>query len=1435
MITKGREAIVHKNIFVLFILFLLLSACHDDDDNEVVGNGNQTTSSSVISAVIIAPEIAKLKTDITVSAAGSSSTGTNPLAYDWKIISEPEASSGVIKTASSRAAKLYATVEGVYKIKLTVSDGTASSTTEREIKVDLDGDGALSANDDDMDGDGILNANDAFPQNVTEWVDSDKNGIGNYTQSDEDGDGIKDEVDDYPFDVAKSVISVFQESEFNGNLYPDGNRIGGTYPFKVSGVINSGFTYQVDVDYYLFNATAGELISIVLRSNNNFTPSIALLDSVGSSLTTVKTNTLGDEGIYVISARIPESGEYALSVTDIDNKVSPEYTYTLDVFKDSDMDGLSDEKELAMGMINTNPDSDGDNISDGFEYYMAKNNFDADSDGLPVWWDTDSENDGADDLMETVADVDGDNISNFLDLDSDGNSINDIVELGADPLAPIDTDGDNILDFVDLDDDSDGLLDVNDNNKATKVTKAELSDKENRLVVFSSATNLVVFGKQIRNIARIGDVVTLVGEGFGTKPLVLWEHKGGVANIMPTTSSTTELTFIVPQGVATGRVKVFNGAKVSEPLELGIVSQNNPFIFSVTSERGKNYVMPNETLTIKGANFKGTSINAAFGGVVQPATIINDTTLKVVVPENAVSGDFVIVGSETSNPVALEVRQSTNGMVKLPTSSALAFKDITVEFTGSSTSTVAANGSFTLATRNEGATSISIFAPKKANHPPAIFLSATVLPGQTHVEMSPSSTAVDLVYSAMGLEASIAQDDQSKVLDILKTSVSDFSNFLDQKLGANAYYLEDYQKDEFVTNYLAAIKVAGKALETAVTNGTIHRASNNVASKQLGRVVRKSTGNTKVLPKENQQDYIVTLETSGDAYSGVVNIENDTMLFADAKVTNAYNGAIVRDYVNGYFSSDLLGPQRGIFSGYWATDTEVDLKYRSVNVVVYTPGLQGMKSWSEYYNSPSYKLAIRTFLSQALVPVINAAVGVKFSDSTTNKVLNILFTYGVFDGLEAFWTTPSASGFANGIGKIVQRIVDPRQLLLEKVVQAVAEDLAEEELKKLAIKLGIKLTPWGSAATVVSVGSTVVDLGKLATDVGSTKGQIFYKVIFPISVESVEPNVLMRDDESKEIKLYGDGLGPITRGSIFGGSVHYPTVEFKDKNGKSYTDTKPRYETYLIAQGSTPPRSPLKVTLPASYLKNAESPLSVILHHHLVDEDVFSDDLVKVDLDTQLVITLVDKLTISSINPAKGAWGDNVKITGAGFSGVITDNTVYFTKLNGGGTLAATITNATATELSVIVPKGAGTGNVWATVQRSGKTQESNKLSFTLEQQNYLFTFGDNGSANDDTFALYIDGQHLRTMPAPSRIESAELSLTPGRHTVKLHGITAPDAVGTYYISFPQGVSLVSGDSISGSDLTAGQVKSWIIDVQMISNKTIKRRVISKPRIIWKE
>lgn len=81
-------------------------------------------------------------------------------------------------------------------------------------------------------------------------------------------------------------------------------------------------------------------------------------------------------------------------------------------------------------------------------------------------------------------------------------------------------------------------------------------------------------------------------------------------------------------------------------------------------------------------------------------------------------------------------------------------------------------------------------------------------------------------------------------------------------------------------------------------------------------------------------------------------------------------------------------------------------------------------------------------------------------------------------------------------------------------------------------------------------------------------------------------------------------------------------------------------------------------------------------------------------------------LAVTNISPDNGPHSTQVTITGTGFSTVASENTVKF---NGKD---AIVQNATATQLKVLVPKGAGTGNV--TVQKGTETVTGPSFTYVV-------------------------------------------------------------------------------------------------------------------------
>lgn len=1419
-----------KRVWRFFILSLfgtlLIAGCGGDGDSGVTA---PPPAANPVKASITAPAAIALNQDILISGEGSISPNATALTYQWSVVQAPAPGSAVLTSAQGKTARLKAVSEGSYKVSLTVSDGVTADTTEKTLVADLDGDGLLGSDDNDSDGDGVLNTADAFPDKKVEWIDSDGDGIGNYADSDEDNDDVDDSLDAYPFDAQQSVLAEFPETEFNGNIN-DANVLSGTYPALIRGTLEPGSTYTVDDDYFRFAATRGDIVTVALSMTGSaFEPVLAILDTNGLPLPSVEGQVGPLVGDVVASLRIPADGNYTVVVSDKQSKANPAFGYELRLIKDSDMDGLADDLELAMGMLPDEPDADGDGIGDGEEFFADKGSFDIDGDGLPAWWDNDSDMDGITDQLEGPGDADADRIPNFLDIDSDANDIPDESEAGINPNFPLDLDGDGSPDYLDSDDDNDGIVDSRDPDRNVVAIPSGLLDPQQRVMLSDVVATIVDpssnQGYQIKEIARAGDLITLNGEGFSTSATVLLQTPSATENITPVTVSANQLTFALPASIQPGRVSIAvgSGSKVSNALDLIVVSATHPVLYPVIA--GK--VMPGDSLTLSGQNLAANTVNVVFGTVAAGVNSweISNTALTVTVPPTAESGDLRVVALGTSNPVDLKVTREISGIIDLPTESTLVPSALQAEF-GTDKVAIDATGAFRLPVLNQGTSSVTVFAPTDATHKPAVFLSATVLAGQTSVTMNPQSTATDIVFGAMGLESSIERDDHAAALAIVASSVTDFTKYLDQNLGSNSYFLEDYLAPGLQTQIINAVGAAGAAIDQAIANETIHLAPKVTAA--LARLAAVSTGNPDIQPAFSQEDFVVSFVNAGTfgtgALNGKINIENDTMLFADVEARDAFNSKVLpgNAFVDRFFSTDLLGPQNGLWGGYWGSDKQMDLRYRSAILTVRTPGLR-MESWNDYYNSPSFKLALRTFLSQAVVPVVNTVVGVNASDSKTDLILRVLFDFGVFDGIEQIWTN---GDFVGGVGQIVKKTLQTQ--ILEKLVKAVAEaylgTIDPEDVVKLAAKLGLKLTPWGSAATVVSVGGTAIDLGALAVDMTTTHSKIEFKVLFPVAIETISPTAIQRDDTNKQVKLQGPGIGPAT----FKGTRYTPSVVFRDSKGNEYEETNPIPSTFLIPVGAAAPNDELTCTLPATWLKDAEGPITVTLHHHHIDYTLINE-IYPVTLDAPNPIELVDNLTLSAIAPDKGGWGDKVELTGAGFSDNLAGNTVYFTGPSG-SQIPAGITAASSTTLSAIVPKDAETGPVWVEVNG----ESSNTLVFTVEQSLHTFTIGDNGSATDDTFALYIDGQLVISMGTPATSVSAVVPLTNGTHSVTMRGITAPDSIGTYYITFPNTVTVLSGDAQTGSDMTAGVTKTWTIETTGGQAQAAANRAVT-PQIRWKE
>lgn len=137
---------------------------------------------------------------------------------------------------------------------------------------------------------------------------------------------------------------------------------------------------------------------------------------------------------------------------------------------DTDGDGTNDGEEVKNGtnpILNESTGKWADSDNDGFPNVLecaAQFNKDADNDGQPNYLDTDSDNDGLSDKVESLTstpinDVDNDGIDVFIDLANGSDADKTQVFKHINKARILDTDGDGVPNFLDSDSDGDGVKD----------------------------------------------------------------------------------------------------------------------------------------------------------------------------------------------------------------------------------------------------------------------------------------------------------------------------------------------------------------------------------------------------------------------------------------------------------------------------------------------------------------------------------------------------------------------------------------------------------------------------------------------------------------------------------------------------------------------------------------------------------------------------------------------------------------------------------------------------------------------------------------------------------------------------------------------------------------------------------------------------------------
>ncbi len=1266
--------------------------------------------------------------------------------------------------------------------------------------------------------------------------------IHKYTQ-DTDGDGIADINDPVPSDKAVASVAVFSESEFNNNI-PEANEIHNTdFPIIAEGTLSKGNSYYLDSDFFRFSGKKDQRLSIlVYKGSVNsdgteftlkeqfFTPKVTLLDENGRVITSLQINQSG-ELVSGIGVELPSDGDYYLEVSDLSIHAKDySYSYFLVINIDTDFDGVSDDLEDVIGSNKSSRDSDADDILDFSEIFPSiiitdsqekragtTNWWDADGDKIPNWWDVDSDGDGPPDRKEGILDLDSDGIQNFLDTDSNNNGTPDTNEVGESFQLPVDTDGDGLDDFMDLDADNDGIPSSIDNDDRTVQPPEYMFDEQASAIL--SVQAMIDGNTTLNDVCLVGKELLVHGLNIKPDTKVLFPIKGGTKVVVPTEidPESRYLKITVPPEALSGTMYLYStDSKLSNGYDANIQnSETNPVIFPLLDS-----LYAGQSLTLKGLNLSEGQVSVVFtnqSGSVYATGVASGDEIVLTVPAEASSNIlYVEVGGETSNSIKVSIISTVTANVEIPAGANIECSD--VQITQQDGVTKFANAQCSLSdieVDNNNIDFISIFRKDSASDIHS-FYEAVVLPTDTTTTLNSLSTAVKIVFYNLGYHISQKKQSWSNILNIIKN---------DQDVIALADYIE---QDPTVLAQFTDATLVSKFQDALISssNSVATYLSSQSASIFAQPNMKGSLVEPDITPAKVQNDILLHPTAPAD-----IAVENETLVYLSVEVTDTSDNYIgytdskgsyhTYSHITNPWDSSIISPQWGGFL-LISTQKEFKIKGRDSHFDIVTGGIAAPD-----YSSSAYRYTIgRTLFDGVAAPIMNKIlekiIGQKINSKDAAEVIIEVLGPKAWSGFVTDVTVQKAGFFT----PLNTHIIIPMktvmsscfQLPVGKTCELLAVSLAKnigltpDRVKRLIIKtLGKEaLTYLIPAAGQIKAVYEVLDklnfVGTMlltAKDIGITPKIVEFDVDYPLEIEEVMPMCLIKD-KNEDLLLRGKGFLPYKTGYLYWKKEVTPVTSLGSEKGKFITASNDGTE--------------MKVNFDEAleWLSTGEYTLKV---EHQTQDAIFA----------QKIKVATDDIILDSISPNRGNAGSVVTLVGCGFSKIATENFVFFTAETTEGNpnhiVRATVLSSSADKLTVVVPEDAITGDVYV----SADGIRSNTLLFTVESANVVITYGDCGSANDDTFSLYVDDRLVSSMSSPSRPFPVQVEMESGKHTVKMVGITAPDDVGTYCISFSNNVSVLSGPSLNGGDLTAGVVKSWQIEVT--ATATVSKQVRRSPFI----
>ncbi|MGX5173456.1 IPT/TIG domain-containing protein [Aliikangiella sp. IMCC44653] len=595
-----------------------------------------------------------------------------------------------------------------------------------------------------------------------------------------------------------------------------------------------------------------------------------------------------------------------------------------------------------------------------------------------------------------------------------------------------------------------------------------------------------------------------------------------------------------------------------------------------------------------------------------------------------------------------------------------------------------------------------------------------------------------------------------------------------------------------------------------------------------------------------------------DSAYGYTNLNNDTQLYLSAGVIKRLpDGELADDYATSNDSggkskkydhitnlgdSKIISPAYFSLMGFELLDTDVALrvcKFDDCRVEVLTPGFEseGNIVLNDLQARVVRDLRIRTILERAVWGPLKAVLEFTgIADKRAIKKVKLSYLYSVLeayypDVINAIATVEQQGGSSSNydaigdtvkgmLGKEVKNLLKGEFGPLTKVILAATLDeslmnvdsitdvnlykeLVEEVIVsrlELAIVIVAAKQAAQKAVPILGQAELIYDIAKLTdgiaqgagtiVDLTTVKTKIDFDIAWGIEIKRMSPAVVEPTGSDIEITIEGVGYC-IEEGGWFS-SDEIPQFSFSDFEDTSYAIESVDIQEDDISDDCRE----IKVKIPGAWAEDfyqqGRKKVRVDVSHRDDSASSAGTNNPNKEPSKPPYITFGEGVAIGNVNPDPSSIGQVVEVSAIGFSPVISENSFYLTSKNGGFIEIPVMEFSSDGVAKIKIPVNAISGELILEVNNV----RSEPYDITIIDSRVLVRFGDNGNLEDDQFTISYQGTEVSRTTAGQRKKDVYLSLSPGRHSIVVKGVYAPDLLATYYFCSSENSEIVRGESI---------------------------------------